>query len=68
MSVSNYFDKFVHDRQVIPTLSNKYTVWVNGSTLIITIKWLHHYGNIVMIPVKFRVDVNIKRTQNNKGG
>jgi hypothetical protein len=34
-------------------------------TLIITIKWLHHYENIIMIPVQFRVDVDIKRTRQN---
>jgi hypothetical protein len=66
MSISNYFDEFQYQCQVIPTLSKTCTVWVNRSTLITTIKFLDHYGNIGMMPVQFIIDVDKKRTLNNK--
>ncbi len=66
MSISNYFDKFWYHRQIIPTVSEKYSVWLKLSTLIITIKLLDHHGNIIMIPVKFIVDVDNKITLHDK--
>jgi hypothetical protein len=67
MSVSNYFDKFQYHRQVIPMLSKK--IYCMGERISIYYNnRLHHYGNIIMIPVYFRVYVDIKRTQQNKVG
>jgi hypothetical protein len=66
MSVSNCFDIFRYHHQIIPTLSEKYSVWVNWPTLIITIKLLDHYGNIIMIPVELKVDVDRKITLHDK--
>ncbi len=60
MSVSNYFDKFQYQHKIILTLSEKYSVSLNWSTSAITIKLSDHYGNIIMTPVKFKVDVDKK--------
>ncbi len=44
----------------------KYSGRVTWSTLIITIKFFDHYGNITIIPAKCVVDVYMKRTLHDK--